>query len=204
MALGTLFIFDPDTKEIIYSDDKFPTADYAHSNPRLMIGTDGNVYGSIFIGYVADKTYTSKFIKIGAESKEMEVILEGNVEKLAQDDFGNFYFKYGSELMKYSDPDLVVGLEEVEADIETQRLKPGDKTKMDFTVLLEKGITTNEMSGAVIQYTTSKPRVAEVTEDGVLAAKAPGRTEVTVTVTLNGVTVTSDPIPVLVTGPFPK
>ncbi|MCH6268979.1 Ig-like domain-containing protein [Neobacillus citreus] len=204
MALGTLFIFDPDTKKVIYSDDKFPTADYAHSNPRLMIGTDGNVYASIFIGYVADKTYTSKFIKIDAATKEVSVILEGNVEKLAQDDFGNFYFKYGSELMKYSDQNLVVNLSEVKAEVEKARLKPGDKTSIKFTALLEKGRTTKELSGAVIKYESSKPKAAEVSEDGTITAKQPGRTEITVTVTLNGVTVTSKPIPVLVTGPFPE
>ncbi|MBS4191599.1 PQQ-like beta-propeller repeat protein [Bacillus sp. FJAT-49705] len=204
MALGTLFIFDPNTKEVIYRDDKFPTADFAHSNPRLMIGTDGNVYGSIFIGYVAEKTYTSKFIKIDAATKEVEVLLEGNVEKLAQDDFGNFYFKYGSELMKYSDPKLVVKLKEVKSEIEDSQLKPTETTKINISAILENGMTTKELSGADIEYKLSNSKVAEIDKDGTIVAKHPGRTLIAVTVTLNGVTVTSNPIMLQVIGPFPE
>ncbi len=199
MALGTLFIFDPDTKEIIYTDDKFPTADYAHSNPRLMVGTDGNVYGSIFIGYVADKTYTSKLIKIDAETKRVDILLEGNVEKLAQDDFGNFYFKYGSELMKYSDPNLVVSLTGVDVEIEKTRFHPGEETAIELTGLLEKGRTTKELSGATITYHSSNQKAGIVTEDGKLVAKHPGRTNITVDVSLAGKTVISKSVAVMVT-----
>ncbi|MEF2244652.1 carbohydrate binding domain-containing protein [Paenibacillus sp. IITD108] len=107
MALGTLFIFDPVTKTVIYQDDIFPTADYSHSNARLQVGKDNNVYGSMYTGYVADNTYTSKMFKIDRVTKKMTIIFESNVDKLMQDDYGNFYFKYGSLLMKYSDPALV-------------------------------------------------------------------------------------------------
>ncbi|WNQ10374.1 hypothetical protein MJA45_22545 [Paenibacillus aurantius] len=203
MALGALFVYDPAADRIIYSEDLFPTADYSHSNPRLMTGTDGNVYGTIYTGYVADKTYTSKMIKIDAVTKEMTVLLESNAEKLAQDDFGNFYFKYGSELMKYSDPSLVVGLEKVTLSTDAPSLlHPGDEAKVSFDVLLQKGRTTNELSGAKIEYVSSRPKSAEVTPDGKVIAKHPGRTEIFVRVTLNGVTVESAPVAFLVTGPF--
>jgi len=204
MALGTLFIFDPISRQIVYSDDKFPTADYNYGNPRLEIGTDGNVYATIYIGYVADKTYTSKLIKIDAVTKEVTVLLESNAEKLAQDDFGNFYFKSGSELMQYSDPNLVVSLESIRFEADNVRLTPGESAKTRFTVMLGKGRTTKELSGAVIRYDVSKEKVVDVDDHGVIHATHPGRTEVTVTVTLNGVTVTSEPVVIQVTGPLTK
>ncbi|WP_309120776.1 hypothetical protein [Paenibacillus sp.] len=204
MALGTLFIYDPASRRIVYSDDKFPTADYNYGNPRLEIGTDGNVYTTIYIGYVADKTYTSKLIRIDAATKDVTVLLESNAEKLAQDDFGNFYFKSGSDLMQYSDPNLVVSLERVEFEVDDARLAPGESTATRLAAILGRGRTTNELSGATIRYDVSKEKVVDIDENGVIHAKHPGRTEVTVTVTLNGVTVASEPVTILVTGPSPK
>jgi hypothetical protein len=173
MSLGALFIYNPDTNQMIYSDDKFPTADYTYSNPRLMVGTDGNVYGSIFIGAVADKTYVSKMIKIDAKTKEVSILLESNVEKLAQDDFGNFYFKSGSELMKYSDPNLV--LEKMEFSPDT--LKTMTAGSMNQTVL--QGVSGNgnrfPITGSV-QYTSSNINVGDISSTGLITAKAIGTT----------------------------
>ncbi|WP_010268829.1 hypothetical protein [Paenibacillus senegalensis] len=203
MALGTLFIMNPDTGEIVYSDDKFPTADYSHSNPQFMIGTDGHIYGSIYTGYVANRTYTSKLIRIDAETKEVTILLESNVEKLAQDDFGNFYFKYGSELMKYSDPALVVGLTGAQLEVKATRLSRGETTTTALTALLEKGRSTVELSGAEISYHSSKTKVAEIDDYGVIHAKHPGRTEITAAITLDGITVVSNSVSLLVTGSHP-
>ena len=135
---GALFIYDTERQEIIYSMDMFPTADYAHSNPRLTVGTDGNVYGTIYTGYVADHTYTSKMFKIDAASKSLSILLESNAEKLAQDDFGNLYFKYGSELMKYSDPNLVMQLEKVQLEAESLQIHPGDEVGYSYEVFRER------------------------------------------------------------------
>ncbi|MDQ1910674.1 hypothetical protein RAC89_09325 [Paenibacillus sp. GD4] len=204
MAMGALFIFDQDTRQVTYSDDKFPAADYAHSNPRLMVGTDGNIYGSIYLGYVADKTYTSKLFRIDADTKQVTVLLEGNVEKLAQDDFGNLYFKYGSELMKYSDPKLVLKLAQVELKAGLTELRRGETTSYTYQAILEKGRVTRELSGATIEYVSSRPKVAELTADGQIHANHPGQTDLSVRITLNGVTVQSAPVTVKVTGPEPK
>lgn len=202
MALGALFIYDPVRQEVIYSDDLFPASDYAHSNPRLTVGTDGNVYGTIFTGYVADHTYTSKLFKIDASSKALSILLESNAEKLAQDDFGNLYFKYGSELMKYSDPNLVVQLDKVQLEAESLRLRPGDEVHYSYKVFLEKGRTTKELSGASIEYLSSRPDKAEISPDGTIIAKHPGQAELSIRITMNGVTVESNKIEVKITGPF--
>ncbi|MGG3281024.1 hypothetical protein [Paenibacillus solani] len=203
MALGALFIYDPDRQEVIYSDDLFPTADYAHSNPHLTVGSDGNVYGTIFTGYVADQTYTSKMFKIDAASKTLSILLESNAEKLAQDDFGNLYFKYGSELMKYSDPNLVVQIDKIQLKAaESLQLHPGDKVDYSYEVFLEKGRTTKELSGASIEYISSRPDKAEIDPSGEIIAKHPGQAELSIRITLNGVTVESNKLKVKITGPY--
>jgi len=203
MALGALFIYDPDRQEVIYSDDMFPTADYAHSNPRLTVGTEGNVYGTIFTGYVADQTYTSKMFKIDAASKTLSILLESNAEKLAQDDFGNLYFKYGSELMKYSDPNLVVQIDKIQLNAtKSLQLHPGDEVAYSYEVFLEKGRTTKELSGASIEYLSSRPDKAEIDPSGKIIAKHPGQADLSIRITLNGVTVESNKLKVKITGPF--
>ncbi|KOP68302.1 hypothetical protein AMS62_25920 [Bacillus sp. FJAT-18019] len=203
MALGALFIYDPDLQEVIYSDDMFPSADYAHSNPRLTVGTDGNVYGTIFTGYVADQTYTSKMFKIDAASKTLSILLESNAEKLAQDDFGNLYFKYGSELMKYSDPNLVVQIDKIQLmAAKSLQLHPGAEVDYSYEVFLEKGRMTKELSGASIEYISSRPDKAEIDPSGKIIAKHPGQAELSIRITLNGVIVESNKIKVKITGPF--
>jgi hypothetical protein len=206
MAMGTLFIFDPDTHQIIYSSDKFPTADYTLYNPRLTVGTDGNVYATIFIGYVADATYTSKLIKIDASSpnKDVTILLESNAERITQDDFGNLYFKNGSLLYKYSDPNLVVGLTGAELSTTRTTLKSGDIQSTGLKGILAKGRTTNELTGAKKVYTSSHPEVASVNAEGVVSALKPGIAKISVQVTLNGSVVTSNEIEFLVQGPFTK
>ncbi|MDQ0338561.1 WD40 repeat protein [Caldalkalibacillus uzonensis] len=98
MAEGTLFIFDPEERKVVYSDEKF-TLDYDRHVWRdafLEIGRDGNVYGTI----------RGRFFKIDAQSKEVTVLKGSGASRIAQDDFGNFYFADGGDLWKYTHPDL--------------------------------------------------------------------------------------------------
>jgi len=194
MALGALFIFDPETRTVVYSDDKFPIADYSQNNARLQLGTDNHVYGSLFTGYVADKTYTSKLFKIDSATKQMDILLESNVEMLLQDDFGNFYFKYGSSLMKYSDPALTVKMIDAVLELPSASMNAGDRAETKLTALLEKGRSTVELSGAAITYTSSNSGVAQVDDNGVVTAIAPGSAELSASVTLQGVTVTTNKV----------
>ncbi|GIP39411.1 hypothetical protein J31TS4_26910 [Paenibacillus sp. J31TS4] len=196
MAQGVLFVFDPVSRKVVYQDDKFPAADYVYANPHLLLGTDGNLYGSIFTGYVGEGTYVSKMFKVDAGTKDVTTILESNVEKLAQDDFGNFYFKYGSELIKYSDPQLVVKLASADLYIPERELTAGTQVQTGLTAILEKGRTTRELTGAAIEYTSSHSAVAEIDEKGVLHAYKPGSAKLSVRLTIQGVTVTSIPITV--------
>ncbi|PYI56550.1 Ig-like domain-containing protein [Paenibacillus flagellatus] len=179
MALGVLFVYDPAADRIVYRDDKFPAADYAHTNPGLMVGKDGNVYGSIFLGYVADKTYTSKMFVVDAATKQMTIIAEGNVEKLTMDDFGHFYFKYGSELMRYSDPKLVTRLTGIEFAERNVRLAVGDSYPLQAIGRLSDGSAIALRSG--VAYASKNESVAGAAESGGLLARKPGSTVITAT-----------------------
>lgn len=172
MALGELFIYNPDSNEIVYHEDKFPAADYAHTNPRLMIGMDGNVYGSIFTGFVAERTYTGKMFKIDAASKEMTILMEGNVEKLAQDDRGSFYFKYGSELMRFDE------LTDIQfAAAPSVPLSVGESYQTDLKAMYANGSSSSVSKNIV--YSSSDTQVADIAANGLITAKAAGTALIT-------------------------
>lgn len=172
MALGELFIYNPDSNEIVYHEDKSPVADYAHTNPRLMIGMDGNVYGSIFTGFVAERTYTGKMFKIDAASKEMTILMEGNVEKLAQDDRGSFYFKYGSELMRF---DELTDIQFTAAP--SVPLSVGESYQTGLKAMYANGSSSSVSKNIV--YASSDTNVADIAANGLITAKAAGEALIT-------------------------
>ena len=85
-AEGTLFIFDPVQRKIIYSDDKFPQ----HKRPghfwRCAFMTDyhnGGFYGVLF----------RTLFRLDAQTKQMDVIATGNaLEHIIRGENGNLYF----------------------------------------------------------------------------------------------------------------
>lgn len=85
---------------------------------------------------------------------------------------------------------------------ESLQLHPGDEVDYSYEVFFEKGRTTKELSGADIEYLSSHPDKAEIDPKGKIVAKHPGQAELSIRITLNGVTDESNKIKVKITGPF--
>lgn len=174
MANGVLFIFNPVEKQIIYSEEKFPEAANNWREARLEVGTDGNVYGVI----------AGKFFKVDASTKT-HTVLATQVNRFAQDDFGNFYLSNGNILYKYADQSLVAKLAGAEISI------ADNSSEVTVKGLLERGRETYDLEGAVIEYFSSNPEVATV-ENGMLKRHKEGNAEIWAEVTLGGIKVTSN------------
>lgn len=190
LANGALFIFDTNSRQVIYSNNFFPSAAGRWIDGSMETGTDGNVYATV----------DGNFFKIDAATKEVTILATG-VRKLAQDDFGSFYMFTNPEtpnLYKYSIPDLLLKLIGVEVSLASSEMKVGDKTSLTVKGLLEQNRTTLDLDGAIIVYSSSEASVADIDNKGVITAKQAGTTHITATITLDGVTVSSEPIEVIV------
>ncbi|WP_438351699.1 S-layer homology domain-containing protein [Paenibacillus sp. FA6] len=191
LANGALFIFDIETQKVIYSNNAFPNSIGRWIDGSMETGTDGNVYATV----------AGNFFKIDAVTKEITVLASG-VRKLTQDDYGNFYMFTDPEtpnLYKHSIPELLLKLVGVESSVATSQLRVGDQTSLSLKGLLEGDRTTHDLDGAIKVYSSSATSVAEVDSNGIITATQLGRTQISVMVTLDGVTVTSVPIEVNVT-----
>lgn len=192
LANGALFIFDTETRKVIHIDNAFPNALGRWIDGSMETGSDGNIYATVG-GF---------FFKVDAVTKEITV-LASQVRKLAQDDFGSFYMYTDPEspnLYKYSNPELMLKLVGVELSAEATSLEAGQHTELSLKGLLEKGRTTLDLSGAVKVFTSSDPSVAEVDLNGKVYAKRAGAAQISVQVTLDGVTVQSAPLNLLIVG----
>ncbi|MEF3302222.1 cadherin-like beta sandwich domain-containing protein [Paenibacillus sp. GYB003] len=200
IAGDTLFIFDPVQRKIVYNERKFPGVSHTSwTNGFLELGTDGHLYGTIGKGSVAEheNTFASSFFKIDTSTREVTVLLHTGAERLAQDDFGDFYFKTGGNLFRYHDPNLAVKLSGAEITVDHDSIPIGMTATMKVKGILEKGRTTYELSGASKEYVTSDPSVVSIA-DGVITAKKKGKADVWVKVALDGRTVASNKITITV------
>ncbi|MGI2297252.1 S-layer homology domain-containing protein [Paenibacillus sp. GXUN7292] len=191
LANGALFIFDIDTKQVIYSNNAFPNAAGRWIDGSMETGSDGNVYATV----------GGHFFKVDAQTKEVTVLATG-ARKLAQDDFGNFYMFTEPEspnLYRYTIPELLLKLTGVQVSAEAAQIEAGKEIKLSLTGILEKGRTTRELTGAKKVYTSSNPSVAAVDSAGNVQAKRAGTVQITVQVTLDGVSVESEPFVMTVT-----
>ncbi|MCM3123837.1 MULTISPECIES: hypothetical protein [unclassified Mesobacillus] len=177
MADGVLFKMNPETNEILAKHELDPLASSNWRNASLEVGTDGNLYGII----------SNKFFRFEVATGEYEFIA-GNAEHLAQDDFGVFYVSSGNRLYKYAVEALKLELTGAELSVDDQKLTVGDRVPVKLKGILEKGRSTNELSGASIEYEIDKPKMLSV-EDGIMTALKSGRVEVKAKVTMNGVIV---------------
>lgn len=184
MSDGTLFTFDPTTNEVTYSKEIDAKASSNWRNASLEIGTDGNIYGII----------GGKFFKFDLASHEHEFLASG-VEHLAQDDFGAFYLSKGINLYKYEDASLLTTIKSVELSVDEVRLTVGDTLQLHLKAILENGKSTYDLAGGTIEYIVSNSKMVSI-KDGILTAEKSGRANITVNVTLNGVTVESNTISV--------
>lgn len=184
MSDGTLFAFDPATNNVIFSKEIDPKASSNWRNASLEIGTDGNIYGII----------GNKFFKFDIVSQQHEFLASG-VEHLAQDDFGAFYLSKGINLYKYEDSSLLQTIKSAELSVDEERLTVGDTTQLHVKAILENNRSTYELAGSTIEYTVSNSKMVSI-NNGVLTAQKSGRANITVNVTLNGVTVKSNTVSV--------
>ncbi|WP_306009813.1 carbohydrate binding domain-containing protein [Bacillus sp. MMSF_3328] len=186
MADGTLFALDPESIEVIASyqlDDKTSSN---WRNASLEIGTDGNIYGII----------GRKFFKFNPQNG-MQEFIAGDVDHLAQDDFGSFYLSSGIHLYKYSDENLLGRLKGAEIIVEKQRLTAGDSLSVKVKGILDNGKSTFELDGAVISYKVGKEKVLSV-EDGIIKALKSGKTEISAVVELDGAVAEAPPVSIWV------
>ncbi|SDM38911.1 Carbohydrate binding domain-containing protein [Psychrobacillus sp. OK028] len=186
MSDGTLFAFDPVTNNVIYQKEIDPKASSSWRNASLETGTDGNIYGII----------GNKFFKFDLASNKHEFLASG-VEHLAQDDFGAFYLSKGINLYKYEDSSLLQTIKSAELSVSEQRLTVGDTASLHLKAILNNNRSTYELAGSTIEYIVSNPKMISIS-NGILTAQKSGRANITVKVTLNGVTVDSNVVSVWV------
>lgn len=90
----------------------------------------------------------------------------------------------------------------VELTMDAVRVKAGETLQTSVTGLFESDVlVSGDLSGARITYYSSRPKTAVADKEGVIHALHPGRTEITAVVTLGHVTVSSEPVPLIVTDP---
>lgn len=190
LSNGALFIFDPKQRKIIYSKDEFPSAAGRWIDGSMETGSDGNVYATV----------GGSFFKVNAETKEVTV-LATEVSKVAQDDYGHFYMYTadGIHLYKYSIPELILKMTGAELSAADPTVKVGEQTPLILKAQLEKGRSTNELSGAQIAYTISDPSVVSV-DQGTIKALKPGTVSIQASVSYDGTVVESNAVRLTVEG----
>ncbi|MCC3357168.1 carbohydrate binding domain-containing protein [Bacillus sp. REN16] len=190
MANGTIFTFDPETKEVIYSKDIYPEAANRWREAQLEIGTDGNIYGIA----------AGKFFKFDVTSKEVS-LLASKVEHMTQDDFGAFYISNGNHLYKYSDEKLLVDLTGATITVKETKITAGERIPLNIHAQLENQRSTFELSGAKVEYEISNEKIISV-ENGEITALKSGASKITATITLNGKVVKTNTIKIQVNNKY--
>lgn len=189
LANGALFVFDPIERQVIFSKDEFPSASGRWIDGSMETGTDGHIYATV----------GGMFFKVDAVTKAVTV-LASRAKKVAQDDFGHFYLYTepgGPFLYKYTDPSLIVQLTGAELEVPRTTLTVGETVPLAVKGILERGRSTYDLDGAVITYTVTPSDAAAITGNR-LEAKRTGTVQITAEVTLNGVTVQSGQIELLI------
>ncbi|MBS4190164.1 WD40 repeat domain-containing protein [Bacillus sp. FJAT-49705] len=91
MADGTLFSYNPKTKEI-RSQQILELISGRFRNAKIIEGIDGNIYGTV----------EGKMFKADPKTMEVEILLEEGAYEIAQDSEGNLYFRNQADLWKYT------------------------------------------------------------------------------------------------------
>ncbi|QED49669.1 ligand-binding sensor domain-containing protein [Cytobacillus dafuensis] len=90
MADGTLFSYNPKTKEI-RSQQILELVSGRFRNAKIIEGIDRNIYGTV----------EGKMFKADPKTMEVEILLEEGAYEIAQDSEGNLYFRNQADLWKY-------------------------------------------------------------------------------------------------------
>lgn len=80
IAGGTLFVFDPAKRQVVYSKEELPGVSSHYREGSLISGKDGNVYGAI----------GGRLFRVSPKSKEFTILARG-AHRVAQDKQGLLY-----------------------------------------------------------------------------------------------------------------
>jgi hypothetical protein len=163
MAMGTLFIFDPVSRKVIYSEDKFPEASGSWRDASLVAGKDGQVYGTI----------AGKFFKIDPATKQTTVLRDGDAMLLAGDELGNLYFVHQNDLWRYTVQDNTVAVTGIGVSPGTLELNADQDGQLTATV--QPSIATWKD----VIWSSSNAGVATVSASGLVHAVAAGTAVIT-------------------------
>lgn len=167
-AMGTLFIYDPSSGEVIYQDEKFPDAGGQWRDASLVIGKDGLVYG----------TMSGKLFSIHPDDKTLTV-MRNQAAWLSRDNMGNLYFVTNNELWRHVIEDNKAAVTEVRLSASTLELS------VDQTAELKAEVQPSFATVKNVTWTSSNSAVASVSATGVVKGLQPGTTVISVT-TLDG------------------
>jgi hypothetical protein len=164
-AMGTFFIFDPNTRQIIYSNNAFPEAFAEWRDAQMEISRkDGHVYGTI----------AGKFFRIDKDSKQITVLQNEKANRLAQDNDGNFYFADYVNLWRYTVEDKTVKVTGVRFNSDQLTMGVGLTQKLIATVMPQIATLKN------VTWSTNNSTVATVDANGNVKALNPGQATITV------------------------
>lgn len=90
MADGTLFSYNPETKEI-KTKQILELISGRFRNASILVGIDGNIYGTV----------EGKLFKADPQTLDFDILLEEGANEIAQDKEGMLYFRNQAELWKY-------------------------------------------------------------------------------------------------------
>lgn len=90
MADGTLFSYDPETKEI-KTKQILELISGRFRNAKILEGIDGNIYGTV----------EGKLFVVDPKTLEVEILKEEGANEIAQDANGDLYFRHEATLWKY-------------------------------------------------------------------------------------------------------
>ena len=166
--MGTLFIYDPSSGEVIYQDEKFPDAGGQWRDASLVIGKDGLVYG----------TMSGKLFSIHPDDKTLTV-MRNQAAWLSRDNMGNLYFVTNNELWRHVIEDNKGAVTEVRLSASTLELS------VDQTAELKAEVQPSFATVKNVTWTSSNSAVASVSATGVVKGLRPGTTVISVT-TLDG------------------
>lgn len=167
-AMGTLFIYDPSSGEVVYQDEKFPEAGGQWRDASLLIGKDGLVYG----------TMSGKLFSIHPEDKKL-TIMRNQAAWLSRDHMGNLYFVTGNELWRHVIEDNKAAVTEVRLNVSTLELS------VDQTAEIKAEVQPSFATVKNVSWTSSNSAVASVSAVGVVKGLQPGTAVINVT-TLDG------------------
>jgi uncharacterized protein YjdB len=165
-AQGKLFILNPQTNEIIEQHNIVDS----NNALALLVARDGTVYGTV----------DGQLLRIDPATKQATVLREANSFRLAEDGFGNIYFKdgpaaaYGYKLGRYTLEDPRVSVTGITLDQTQVKLSAGQ------TAYLKASVEPVFASNQTVRWQSSNSGVASVSADGVIRAVAPGTATVTV------------------------